>query len=108
MVPTRGAFLIIVIGSINLDLIATVGRLPGAGETVPGNSFRTAPGGKGANQAMAAARAGEKTRIIGAVGKDAFAAEALVQLRESGVDLTGVREADAATGIALILVGSDG
>jgi ribokinase len=100
--------LIIVIGSINLDLIATVDRLPGAGETVPGDSFRTAPGGKGANQALAAARAGEKTRMIGAVGKDAFAAEALALLSAGGVDLTCVREAHAATGIALILVASDG
>jgi ribokinase len=100
--------LIIVIGSINLDLIATVDRLPGAGETVPGDSFKTAPGGKGANQALAAARAGEKTRMIGAVGKDAFAAEALALLAAGGVDLTGIREAHAATGIALILVAGDG
>ena len=100
--------MIVVIGSVNLDLIATVDRLPGAGETVPGDSFSTAAGGKGANQALAAARAGEKTRMIGAVGKDAFAADALALLRAGGVDLTGVREAHAATGIALILVAGDG
>jgi ribokinase len=100
--------LIVVIGSVNLDLIATVDRLPGAGETVPGENFSTAAGGKGANQALAAARAGEKTRMIGAVGKDAFATEALALLRAGGVDLTGVREVHAATGIALILVAGDG
>jgi ribokinase len=65
--------MIVVVGSINLDLVADVGRLPSPGETVPGSTFRTAPGGKGANQALAAARAGGQVRMIGAVGKDAFA-----------------------------------
>lgn len=100
--------MIIVIGSINLDLIATVGRLPDPGETVPGSTFKTAPGGKGANQALAAARAGAQVRMIGAVGKDAFAAEALACLKEGRVDLSGVREAHAATGTAHILVDSSG
>jgi ribokinase len=100
--------LIIVIGSINLDLIATVERLPAAGETVAGDSFSTAPGGKGANQALAAARAGEQTRMIGAVGKDAFAKEALALLEAGGVDLSGVREAHTTTGTASILVAADG
>ena len=100
--------MIIVIGSINLDLIASVERLPDPGETVPGSTFKTAPGGKGANQALAAARAGGEVRMIGAVGKDAFAAAALACLREGKVELSGVREAHAATGTALILVGADG
>ena len=82
--------MIIVIGSINLDLIATVERLPDPGETVAGDAFKTAPGGKGANQALAAARAGAQVRMIGAVGKDAFAAEALACLREGKVELSGV------------------
>ncbi|TJV01695.1 MAG: ribokinase, partial [Mesorhizobium sp.] len=72
--------MIIVIGSINLDLIANVDRLPNPGETVSGSSFATAPGGKGANQALAAARAGGQVRMVGAVGKDSFAAEALALL----------------------------
>lgn len=100
--------MITVVGSINLDLIATVGRLPGPGETVPGGDFTSAPGGKGANQALAAARAGAAVRMVGAVGKDAFAGEALAYLKEGGVDLGGVAEMHTATGIALILVGSDG
>ena len=100
--------MITVIGSINLDLIANVTRLPAAGETVPGDDFRTAPGGKGANQALAAARAGGQVRMIGAVGKDAFAAEALACLKQGRVDLSGVGETHAATGTALILVDDKG
>src|SRR5690606_22672202 len=105
---TGGFFLITVVGSINLDLIADVGRLPGPGETVSGESFKTAPGGKGANQALAAARAGAKVRMIGSVGKDAFAVDALACLKEGKVDLSCVRETHAATGIALILVDAKG
>lgn len=100
--------MITVIGSINLDLIAVVERLPGAGETVPGDSFRTAPGGKGANQALAAARAGGVVRMVGAVGKDPFAPDALACLQAGKVDLQGVREAAAVTGTALILVDGKG
>lgn len=100
--------MITIVGSINLDLIASVDRLPGPGETLRSDGFRTAPGGKGANQALAAARAGGQVRMIGAVGKDGFAAEALACLREGKVDLSGVREAAAATGIALIFVDGKG
>lgn len=100
--------MITVIGSINLDLIATVGRLPKPGETVPGSSFATAAGGKGANQALAAARAGARVRMIGAVGEDAFAGEALSLLEKGGIDLSGVARAGEPTGTALILVGGDG
>jgi ribokinase len=100
--------LIVVIGSINLDMITTVGRLPAPGETVRGTGFSTAPGGKGANQALAAARAGAKVRMIGSVGKDSFAAEALVCLKDAGIDLSGICETHAATGTALILVDERG
>lgn len=100
--------MIIVIGSINLDLIANVDRLPAPGETVHGSGFATAPGGKGANQALAAARAGVSVRMVGAVGKDSFAAEALALLRDGKVDLSGVAETFASTGTALIMVGDDG
>ncbi|WP_048645476.1 ribokinase [Nitratireductor soli] len=96
--------MIIVIGSINLDLIATVERLPKPGETVPGDTFVTAPGGKGANQALAARRAGARTRMIGAAGSDPFADQALLLLKDGGVDLSAVHKAQSATGTAHILV----
>jgi ribokinase len=99
---------ITVFGSINLDLIGGVGRLPRPGETVPGTSFALAPGGKGANQALAARRAGTSVRMIGAVGRDAFAEPALGLLRADGVDLRKVRAVDGPTGVALILVEQSG
>jgi ribokinase len=95
---------ITVIGSINLDLIANVERLPEPGETVPGDGFSTAPGGKGANQALAARRAGAFVRMVGAVGQDGFANEALSCLRLDGIDLAHVRESHSTTGTALIMV----
>ena len=72
--------MISVFGSVNLDLIGKVDRIPRPGETVPGHEFSTAPGGKGANQALAAARAGAHVRMIGAAGKDAMGNEADRQL----------------------------
>lgn len=100
--------MITVIGSINLDLIATTTRLPQPGETVPGKAFSTAPGGKGANQALAARRAGADVRMVAAVGRDAFADAALALLKRDGVDLSLVRPHDGATGVALILVDGRG
>ncbi|MDQ0318739.1 ribokinase [Pararhizobium capsulatum DSM 1112] len=100
--------MITVFGSINMDLIATTPRLPKPGETVAGTSFSTAAGGKGANQALAATRAGAKVRMAGAVGSDAFAADALVLMKEAGTDLSATRTVDEATGTAHILVGGDG
>jgi ribokinase len=99
---------ITVVGSINLDLIAAMDRLPEPGETVLGNNFRTAPGGKGANQALAAARAGARVRMVGAVGRDSFAGDALSLLEAGGVDLSLVARTGEATGIAVIFVGGDG
>lgn len=100
--------MITVIGSINMDLIATTPRLPEPGETVIGTDFATAPGGKGANQALAAQRAGASVKMTGAVGNDAFATEALALLDEAGADLSLTRHIDGPTGTALILVGGDG
>ncbi|HEY5817120.1 MAG TPA: ribokinase [Mesorhizobium sp.] len=100
--------MITVIGSINLDLIGDVARLPAPGETVPGSAFKTAPGGKGANQALAAARAGAPVRMVGAVGKDSFAGDATALLRSGGIDLASVHERHASTGVALILVDEAG
>jgi ribokinase len=96
-----------VVGSINLDLVARVERLPRAGETLTDATLDRVPGGKGANQAVAAARLGAAVRMVGCVGADAFADEALAGLRDASVELD-VREVDGATGIALILVGADG
>lgn len=100
--------MITVFGSINMDLIATTPRLPKPGETVAGSAFSTAAGGKGANQALAARRAGSAVRMIGAVGRDEFAGPALALLDEAGNDLSKVRHVDGPTGIAVILVGGDG
>src|SRR5215475_904092 len=100
--------MITVFGSINMDLIATTERLPKPGETVAGNGFSTAAGGKGANQALAARRAGATVHMAGAVGNDSFAAPALALLDEAGTDLSAVRRVAEPTGTALILVGGDG
>jgi ribokinase len=99
---------IFVFGSTNLDQIGTVPRLPLPGETVAGGTFSMAAGGKGANQALAARRAGADVTHISAVGNDTFAAPALELLRESGVALEAVRVADTATGIAMIFVDASG
>jgi ribokinase len=96
-----------VVGSINLDLVAKVDRLPRAGETLSGATLGRIPGGKGANQAVAAARLGAGVRMVGCVGRDANAVDALVGLREAGVELA-LREVEAPTGVAIILVTDDG
>ena len=97
-----------VVGSINLDLVARCERLPRPGETLTDATFGRIPGGKGANQALAAARLGAEVRLVGAVGEDPFADEALALLREGGVDLDAVRTVAEPTGVALIIVGADG
>jgi ribokinase len=97
-----------VVGSINLDLVARVRYLPRPGETLTDAELAKVPGGKGANQAVAAARLGAQTRFVGAVGEEEFATLALEELRASGVDLSAVQVVDAATGIALILVDDEG
>jgi ribokinase len=96
-----------VVGSINLDLVASVQRLPRPGETLTGATLERIPGGKGANQAVAAVRLGARVRMVGCVGADANAADALAGLREADVELA-VREVEAPTGVAIILVGDDG
>jgi ribokinase len=100
--------MIIVFGSINLDLVARVPRIPAPGETVAGVAFDTAPGGKGANQALAAREAGAQVALFGAVGSDAFAAAALANLAAAGVALDGVARVEGATGVALITVDAGG
>jgi ribokinase len=97
-----------VVGSVNLDLVARVQRLPAAGETLTAHGVTRVPGGKGANQALAAARLGARVRLHAAVGDDPMAGEALVLLRKGGVDLAPVVIADRPTGTAMIQVDADG
>ncbi len=95
-----------VVGSINVDLVARVPRLPRPGETLTGSAFERFPGGKGANQAVAAARLGAQVRLVGAVGTDPLAEEAIAGLRAASVELELARA--GTTGIALIVVAADG
>ena len=100
---------IVVVGSVNLDVVATVDRLPVPGETVTGAELNRFPGGKGANQALAAQRLGADVRLVACVGDDAAADEALVLLRDGGVDLSDCRVVEGApTGTALIAVAPAG
>ncbi|WP_316357667.1 ribokinase [Devosia sp.] len=100
--------MITVFGSTNLDQIGTVSRLPKPGETVAGGTFSMAAGGKGANQALAARRAGASVRHVSGVGNDAFADLALALLKADGVDLSAMKVVEGATGIAMIFVDSHG
>jgi ribokinase len=100
--------MIVVFGSINLDLIFPLPAIPRAGETLLAPGIRIEPGGKGANQAVAAARDGARVVMAGATGRDALAAGALELLRAARIDLSRVIEADAATGCAAIFVDPQG
>jgi ribokinase len=97
-----------VVGSINLDLVARTDSLPRPGETITGTTFSRGPGGKGANQAVGAARLGAAVTMIGCVGDDSFANESLRWLVDSGVGLDGVRRTSGSTGVALIVVDAAG
>jgi ribokinase len=102
--PTR----ITVLGSANMDLVVNVDRAPRLGETVTGGSFRTVPGGKGANQALAAVRAGGEVRFAGAVGDDAYGTQIRALLAAGGVDLSALDTAAVPTGTAHITVDAVG
>lgn len=99
---------VVVVGSINADLVVQVERHPRPGETLLGRTSTLLPGGKGANQAVAAARLGADVALVGAVGDDPNAATALGGLRDAGVDLTHVRTVDAPTGLAVVTLSDDG
>ena len=103
-VPAR----LTVVGSINLDLVAKAERLPRPGETVSDATFARVPGGKGANQAVAAARLGAEVAMIGSVGDDELRLAAVEELTRAGVDLSRVKLDGAATGVALVLVDAAG
>ncbi len=100
--------MIYVIGSINLDLIVNVKRLPQAGETLLGKEFKTAAGGKSANQALAASRAGSDVTMVGAVGNDKNAELALAELKRAEINLSNVKKTNESTGIAMISVADNG
>lgn len=99
---------VVVVGSINADLVVTLARHPHPGETVLGRSMTVLPGGKGANQAVAAAQLGADTTMIGAVGSDAYAEIALSVLSAAGVNLDLVSRSAGDTGVAVVEVSDDG
>lgn len=99
---------IVVVGSINLDLVARAPRIPAAGETIIGQDFQSFFGGKGANQAVAAARLGAKVSMVGLLGSDAFASQLRLGLQQAGVDTTAVGEAVGPSGVALISTDTGG
>ncbi len=100
---------LVVVGSLNMDLVVRAPRHPRPGETLIGSQFQTFPGGKGANQAVAAARLGARVRMIGRVGQDAFGDALLQTARQDGVDTTFIRrDPHAATGVALITLDEAG
>jgi ribokinase len=100
--------MIVVFGSVNIDLVFALPSLPGPGETVLGAGYRVAPGGKGANQAVAAARDGADVRFFGCVGRDEFGRMARASLEAAGIDVTGLIDTSSPTGCAAVCVDSAG
>ncbi|NIK76516.1 ribokinase [Paenibacillus castaneae] len=99
---------IVVIGSLNMDIVTKTSRFPQAGETLTGEEVHFIPGGKGANQAVAAARLGAQTTMIGAVGNDAFGSTLLESLQVNNISVDKVKVIDeAATGVASVMLTSD-
>jgi ribokinase len=99
---------IVIVGSINMDLVARTPRIPLAGETITGSDFVTTPGGKGANQAVAVARLGGASKMLGMVGEDVFGSALLDNLRSAGVDASAVQQAAGPSGVAPIAVADNG
>jgi ribokinase len=99
---------IVVVGSINMDLVGRTHTIPRPGETVTGTGFETTPGGKGANQAVAVARLGYPVKMIGQVGNDVFGHTLIENLSEAGVGVWAIEHIDGPSGVAQILVGERG
>ena len=95
---------VVVVGSLNMDLVTRASRLPRAGETLIGQTFSTVPGGKGANQAVASARLGADVAMIGCVGSDAYGTQLRDALLVEGIDCQAVSRVDGSSGVALIVV----
>ena len=103
-----GTGLVVVVGSANADLVTAVDRRPGAGETVPGSDPEVLPGGKGANQALAAGLLGANVAFVGCIGRDTNGDLLASSLQRAGVDLSHLRRVDTPTGLAIIAVTPDG
>jgi ribokinase len=99
---------LVVVGSLNMDMVSTVDRMPAPGETVTGRGFATVPGGKGANQAVAAVRLGASVRMLGCVGSDSFGIMLQQGLHAEGINISAVQECAGASGVAAITVAADG
>lgn len=100
---------VVVVGSLNMDLVVRAPRIPAPGETLLGGEFHTVPGGKGANQAVAAARLGARVSMVGRLGADDFATQLLANHEADGIDHSAViQDASTTTGVALIVVADDG
>jgi ribokinase len=99
---------VVVVGSINMDLVAYAERIPVEGETIIGSNFQTHPGGKGANQAAAVARLGYPVAMIGRIGNDAFGVQLKECLQSAGVDVSGVATSPCTSGVAVIVVSDAG
>lgn len=99
---------IVVVGSINIDLVAKAERIPVTGETVSGTEFQTHPGGKGANQAVAVARLGYPVRMIGKLGSDVFGTRLREHLQNAGIDVSAVETIESSSGVAVIIVSPSG
>ncbi|HVW78071.1 MAG TPA: ribokinase [Alloacidobacterium sp.] len=99
---------IVVVGSINIDLVTHTTRIPVEGETIAGDNFQIHPGGKGANQAVAVARLGYPVRMIGCLGNDTFGETLRDQLEIAGVDIESVETVPGSSGVAMIVVSDDG
>ena len=99
---------VVVVGSINIDLVSTSERIPAIGETISGIDFQVHPGGKGANQAVAVGRLGYPVSMIGRLGADAFGQQLKANLESAGVDISGVMTTEGTSGVAAILVNAKG
>ena len=99
---------IVVVGSINLDLVTNADHIPAAGETVQGRGFEMHPGGKGANQAVAVARLGYPVQMIGKIGSDVLGDQLWAHLKDAGVGLAGVERTEGSSGTAVIVVAPQG
>jgi ribokinase len=99
---------VIVLGSINMDLVVRTSRIPLVGETLSGTTFETTPGGKGANQAVACARLGANTTLLGCVGQDVFAQTLVDSLANNRVDISHIERVATSSGVALITVSEQG